>query len=261
VLNLKQGGDPMKYYEQLVDKRIFSYQDLIEIAGSNRNTISSLVLRYLQKGYIEQVRKNLYVAISMETGTSIANRFEIGCHVLKDGYISHHAAFEYYGLTNQMMYQVQVSGNKRFRTFSYDGYEFHCFSERIADGVVQKENGIRVTDYERTVLDSINDIEKAGGLSELFKCLQMIPYLDEEKFIAYLDKYDKQFLYQKTGFLLEHLKDMLKLSDTFFEICHDKMKKSLRYFSSDTDRETMEYCPEWNLYIPKDFKRIAELEE
>ena len=73
----------MKYYEQLVDKRIFSYQDLIEIAGSNRNTISSLVLRYLQKGYIEQVRKNLYVAISMETGTSIANRFEIGCHILK----------------------------------------------------------------------------------------------------------------------------------------------------------------------------------
>jgi len=261
VLNLKKGGDPMKYYEQLVDKRIFSYQDLMEIVGGNRNTISSLLLRYLQKGYIEQVRKNLYVAISMETGAGIANRFEIGCHALEEGYISHHAAFEYYGLTNQMMYQVQVSGSKRFRTFSYDGYEFHYFPERITDGVVQKENDIRVTDYERTVLDSINDIEKAGGLSELFKCLKMIPYLDENKLIAYLDKYDKQFLYQKTGFLLEHLKDMLKLHDAFFQICHDKMKKSRRYFSSDANRETMEYCPEWNLYIPKDFKRVAELEE
>lgn len=108
-----------------------------------------------------------------------------------------------------MMYQVQVSGSKRFRTFSYDGYGFHYFPERIKEGVTQNENDIRITDYERTVLDSINDIEKAGGLSEFFKYLKMIPYLDEDKLITYLDKYDKQFLYQKTGFLLEYLKDIM----------------------------------------------------
>jgi len=110
-------------------------------------------------------------------------------------------------------------------------------------------------------LDSINDIEKVGGLAELFKCLKLIPYLDEDKLISYLNSYNKQFLYQKTGFLLEYLKDSLKLRDAFFEDCRVKMKNSCRYFFSDVNKDTLEYSQNWNLYIPKDFKRVAELEE
>lgn len=251
----------MKHYERLVEKRIFSYQDLQELLGDNRNSIASTLLRYKEKGYIEQVKKNLYVAVSMETGTPIANRFEIGSHINEGAYISHHAAFEYYGVTNQMMHVVQVTGKKRFRPFSYDGYDFVFFPERIADGVDQKANGVRITDLERTILDSINDIEKAGGLSELFQCLKMIPYVDEQKMSAYLEKYNKQFLYQKAGFLLEYLRDSLKISDAFFDYCHAGSKNSIRYLISGINTNNAEYCPKWNLYIPKAFERIAELEE
>lgn len=251
----------MKYYEQLMEKRVFDYKDLSAIISENQNTISSLVKDYIRKHYIEQVRKGLYVVVSMETGVSVANRFEIGSHVLENGYISHHSAFEYFGLTNQIMYTVQVSGNRRFRSFFFDGYEYQSFQERIKSGVVQKENGIMVTDVERTVLDSINDLEKIGGLTELYQCLQMIPFLDEDKLLSYMEQYGKQFLYQKAGFLLEYLKGGLKLSDYFFNKCHEKMGKSKRYFSDTMDRKMLEYSPFWQLYVPKGFKRIAELEE
>lgn len=250
----------MKYYEQLIDKRVFDYRDLEKIISENPNTISSLLRDYFHKSYIEQVRRGLYVAVSMETGAPVANRFEIGSHILEEGYISHHSAFEYFGFANQIMYTVQVSGNGRFRTFSFDGYEYQPFPERIKAGVVQKENGIKVTDVERTVLDSINDLEKVGGLGELYHCLQMIPFLDENKLLNYMEQYEKQFLYQKSGFILEHLKTELKLSDGFFGKCRKGMGKSKRYFSNTMDRRLLEYCPSWQLYVPKDFNRIAELE-
>lgn len=251
----------MKYYEQLVEQRVFDYKDLSEIISENQNTVSSLVRDYTRKHYIEQVRKGLYVVVSMETGAPAANRFEIGSHIIEDGYISHHSAFEYFGFTNQIMYNVQVSGSGRFRPFSFDGYEFQSFKERIKTGVLWKENGIRVTDIERTILDSVNDLEKIGGLSELYHCLKMIPFLEEEKLLYYMEQYGKQFLYQKAGFLLEHLKFDLKLSDYFFNKCREHMGKSKRYFSDTMNRKMLKYSPSWQLYVPKDFIRMAELEE
>lgn len=251
----------MKYYEQLIDERVFGYPALKEIISENPNTIYSLLREYLQKHYVEQVKKGLYVAVSMETGAPVASRFEIGSHILENGYISHHSAFEYLGFTNQMMHTVQVSGNGRFRPFSFDGYQYQCYPERIKLGVLQKENGVKVTDTERTVLDSVNDLEKAGGISELYHCLQMVTFLDEDRLLYYLELYGKQFLYQKVGFILEPLKGDLNLTDHFFDQCREHMGKSKRYFSGTMDRRLMEYVSAWQMYVPKNFKRMAELEE
>lgn len=251
----------MKYYEKLIDKRIFDNKDVQAIVGGNSWTATSILSQYQKKGYIEKIKKNLYVAISMETGESVANRFEIGSRLASGGCISHHAAFEYYGYANQIMYTVQVTARQYFQTLTYNGYEYEYLRERISEGVEQRENGIRVTDIERTVLDSINDPGKAGGMAELFKCLRLIPYLDENKLLHYLDLYHKQFLYQKAGFFLELLKDDLKLSTDFFTQCKNYIHKSTRYLLPERSKDSCEYHRKWQLYVPKEFSRSAELEE
>ncbi len=88
-----------------------------------------------------------------------------------------------------------------FTAFEFDDVYYRYVALRIDAGTVQKEDGIRVTDIERTVLDSINDFEKIAGLEELLRCLEMIPFVDEEKLLWYLELYDKQFLYQWAGCL------------------------------------------------------------
>jgi len=57
---------------------------------------------------------------------------------------------------------------------------------------------------------------------ELLNCLEGIHYLDESKLRVYLDAYDTQALYQKTGFLLEHYREEVLLSQEF-------TKRSLLY--------------------------------
>lgn len=245
----------MKYYERLVDLQCFSRADVVQLT-QNEYAADSLIKEYKRKGYIESVRRNLFVAVSMETKRAVANRYRIASSILGSNYVSHHSAFEYYGCANQVFYEIYVSGEGRFASFEYDDFTFRYIAPRIELGVVQNEDGVRATDMERTALDSINDFEKIGGLEELLRCFELIAYVDENKLLRYLEAYNKQVLYQKTGYILEHLKKQLRLSDSFFSICEEKRKGSVRYLYRGIEHEPNVFNNRWNLIVPQDLMKL-----
>ena len=245
----------MKYYKELTKLQCFTRTDAEHMAG-NAETANSLLTNYQKKGYIYSVKRNLYVAVSMETGQAVANRYRIASHIADGAYISHHSAFEYYGCANQVFYEVYVSGGKRFAPFEYDDVAYRYVAPRISVGVREKPDGVRVTDMERTVLDSVNDFEKIAGLEELLRCLELIPLINEEKLLEYLERYGKQFLYQKAGYILNHLKNELRLSEGFFEICERKVSKSVRYFYSGIENEQNAFDKRWRLFVPENLMKI-----
>lgn len=63
----------------------------------------------------------MYVAISLETQQPIATRYVIASHISNDAAVSYHSAFEFYGYSNQVFYETQVTSESRFRDFEYDG--------------------------------------------------------------------------------------------------------------------------------------------
>jgi len=245
----------MKYYKELLKLQCFTRADAIRLTG-NTGTASSLLFDYQKKGYISAVKRNLYVAISLETGQPVASRYYIGSHITDGAYLSHHAAFEYYGCANQVFYEVYVSGEKRFAPFEYDDMTYRYIAPRIASGVTDRPDGVRVTDMERTVLDSIGDFEKIAGLEELLHCLELVPYLDEKKLLSYLPLYGKQILYQKTGYVLSHLKKELRLSNRFFEACEKKITKSVRYFYRGIEREPNHFDRRWQMFVPQNLMNL-----
>jgi|LSQX01.1.fsa_nt_gb hypothetical protein len=52
---------------------------------------------------------------------------------------------------------------------------------------------ILMTDIERTVIDSIKDIEKIAGLEEVLNCPDMITYLEDGKLKKYNTKHTLPF--------------------------------------------------------------------
>lgn len=138
----------------------------------------------------------MYVAISLENQQPIANRYVIASHISNDAAVSYHSAFEFYGYSNQVFYETQVTSESRFRDFEYDGVTYRRIAPRITGGITEI-NGTRVTTLERTVIDSVNLFEKIGGLEELLRCLALIPTLDEATLLACLAEYESGFLYQK----------------------------------------------------------------
>ena len=72
---------------------------------------------------------------------------------------------------------------------------------------------IKVTDLERTIIDCIDHLERAGGLEEFLYPLQMIPDVKEDRLLYYLEEYNHIFLWQKAGYILEFFSDREKIAD------------------------------------------------
>ena len=237
----------MKHYEKLLELGCFSKNDLEQITGSEA-AAKWICQEYQKKGYIEHVKRDLYVAISLETKQPVANRYMIASHISSDATISYHSAFEFYGYSNQVFYETQVASESRFRDFKYDGVTYRRVAPRITGGVTEI-NGTRITTLERTVIDSINMFEKIGGLEELLRCLALIPALDESALMACLTEYESGFLYQKTGYILSAFEGSLGLSERFFDMCKSHLPKGKSYLSNES--QGFIWHEEWKLYAPK----------
>lgn len=237
----------MKHYEKLVEYGTFSRKKLAEILNCCDATAVSVIQEYLKKGYIERIRHDLYVVISIETKQPVLSKYQIGCSLFSDACLSHHSAFEVFGYANQVFYDAYVATKSRFKDFEYNGTNY----SRVAPkNIVDTEviNGVRVTSIEQTVVDSINDIEKIAGLEEVIRCILLIPALNHKKLLKILAEYDNGFLYQKCGYLLEGVNASLKLSESFFNECLKHIPKSKRYILKEhTD---FVWHKKWYLYAP-----------
>ena len=247
----------MKYYEELVDLQCFSRADVVTLTG-NEHTADSLIAEYKRKGYIQSVRRNSYVTISLETKMPVANRYRIATNIMSGSYITHHSAFEYYGCANQVFHEVYVSTASRFSDFTYDGITYARISPEIHSGVITANTGIRVTDLERTVIDSIHSFERIGGLEELLRCLMLVPALRTDKLIIYLDDYGLANLYQKTGYILTEFSEQLGLSKVFFDYCRSRIPKSKKYLYAPIESRAKHLIlhEDWMIYAPRDLKSI-----
>ena len=236
----------MKYYSDLLALGCFTRQDIVYLTG-NYDTAGTLLKNYQKKGYIQSIKRNLYVAINIAENEPVATKYQIATHITPTAYVSHHTAFSYYGCANQVSCQVDVSSETPFVSFDFGGNIYTYIASRIRDGIVIRPDGVMITDMERTVLDGINDYEKIMGLEELLRCIALLPSINENKLLEYLTAYDKQILYQKVGYILRHFKQEYHLSDEFFSLCATHIGKSTRYLTAN--RRGV-YDKTWRMVVP-----------
>lgn len=64
----------MKYYNQLLDMGNFNHKDVVMMTGSEESA-KKILVNYTKRGYIEKIRRDYYVAISLETHQPVTNRY------------------------------------------------------------------------------------------------------------------------------------------------------------------------------------------
>ena len=228
--------------------------EMIERLTGNLKTAYSAINRYMKKGYVVKVRKNIYSPVDLSTGLIIANRYQIACALRNDAYLSHHSALEYHGLSNQVFNEVYVSSKSRFNHFAFQGVHYKYVAPKINVGVITAKNthNVRLTNIERTLVDSIHQINKITGYEELDNAFEAVQHLNEDKLLEYLNAYDIQSLYQKTGYILEKYKDKFGLTDKFFDTCKSKMKQGVVYLVDGSDGDS-KYNKNWQVMVPINF--------
>lgn len=246
-----------KYLEELHKLKLFHLRDVSALTGSE-GAAKSLLRSYKKQQYVCQIRRDLYAVTDLASKICSATKFEIASKITSTSYISYHTAFEYHGLAHQVFFELYISSEKKFNNFYFDGITYlHCNS-RISTGIFSPvtDSQVMVTDLERTVIDCIDRIDRCGGLEELVMCLSLIPYMNEEKLYQYLNQYDKQFLYQKAGFILSYYQKEMKLSDSFFKLCRENIGNSTRYLTDPADSKG--YFHTWKLCAPENIMNYLE---
>jgi len=239
----------MNLYFELLKTPVFTVED-VNKNYNNMDSARSAIKRLMKEKMVAKIRNNMYTCISGETGAPIANRFQIASKITPTSYVSHHTAMEYYGITDQVYYDVYVASETSFREFEFDGYTYHFVATKDMEGVETPalSGGIRITNLERTLVDSIKDMDKIAGIEEVIQDITGIKRMQEKRVLKYLDLLSNQFLYQKMGFLLSEHKDQMGLSEGFFEICKSQIGKSKRYITKDMSGG--HYIDEWKLVVP-----------
>lgn len=248
----------MKYLAQLHKLKLFKLEDVTLIIG-NVNSAKDLLLNYHKRGLITHIRRDLYSANELNGNGIIANKLEIGSNITPSSYLSYRSALEYHGLAHQLFYNIYVSSESRFREFEFEGIAYTYCKSVLSKGVYTPtlNSLIQVTDLERTVIDCIDKIPRAGGLEELIHSISDINFLEEKKLLLYLAEYNISFLYKKVGFILEYFKDNFKISNTFIDICNKMGCAQAKYLTHPTESNT--FFKKWNLYAP--FNIVSFLEQ
>lgn len=244
----------MKYYEDFLKLGCFSFEEAVDVVGLEA-TAKSLLQQYTKKGYVVKIKKGLYAAVNLLDREPVPNKFVIATKVTETAVVSHHSAFEFYGYTNQVSYNMTVTSESKFNDFEFNGFHYTRLQPAVSCGIAKYPTGECVTDIERTVLDCINDFEKNMGFEELIQCISAIPFLNEKKMLTYLEEYNKCFLYQKTGFIMEHFKYEFDISATFLKICKTKSGNSSRYLMKGISKDNMDFNNNWHLTIPHNLWR------
>ncbi len=245
----------MNLYYELLQYPVFSMKEVNSLYSSERTARVALG-KLLKEKMVLKIRNRLYTCVSGENGGPVANRFQVASAVTESSYVSHHTAFEYYGVADQVFYEVYVGSETRFHDFEFDGYTYHYVNGEMREGIVSPEfgGGVRITDKERTIVDSIKNLNLISGLEEVLSCIVSVNSIDEAKMLKYLIGYDSAFLYQKTGFIFSEYQTELGISGDFIKICSDRSGSSKRYLTNGISDPG--YSGEWKLVYPKNIKRM-----
>ena len=241
-----------KYLDLAFKMRIFRLSDFVDKTGMTISSASTTLNRWKKAGVVYKIRRDLYCVKNPVGNIPATHKFEVACKISDSSFLSYHSALEYHGIGHQVFNVVMVSSKSAFRSFTFDDCDYQSFITRIdMNGVIcsRTNSNIRVTDLERTFVDCIDRIGRAGGAEELFHCFEGIYELDMEKIKAYLALYNKAHLYQKVGYVLEGLKNQINVHDDIIELCREKGKVAVDNFSATEKCDV--FVKEWNLYIPK----------
>ncbi len=250
----------MKYVKSIQEKRIWSIDFIVQLTGSLPSA-KSLMTSYVKRHIVSSVRRNMYVANDLATGRAMVSKYEIASNIMDGSYVAYHSALEFYGLAHQQSFEVHVGATKRFRMFRFEDMDYVSCTNKITEGIVTPTMNslVRVTDLERTVVDSIDRVDLAGGCEELLNCLSACHRIDIAKLVSYTYLYKKQVLFRKVGIICEIFAEQWKVQAEQIEQLRVAGGSSMLFFTDRND--STHFLKKWRMNVPDEIMCYFENSE
>jgi len=200
-------------YEQ--NKPIFRLKEVQKILHSDGASSRNFVRKLVNRGVATRLKPGLFILVPFELGKEaeyIGSPFVVAREIMggKDYFLSHATAMEIHGGITQPQLVVYITTLKPRRSITALGIEFRFIHSQkkyffgISDHWATKQEKVKVSDLERTIIDGLKQPEYFGGLTEVAKGLWMRHQdVNINRLISYAIKIGIGAVIRRLGFLLE----------------------------------------------------------
>jgi len=197
------------------NRPIFRLRHVQEILHMDESSSRSLVRKIVDKGIATRLKPGLFILVPFELGDEreyIGNPLVVAREVVegKDYYLSHATAMEIHGMVTQPQLIIYVTTLKPRRPLNVFGTEIRFVRSQkrlffgLRDHWVTKQERVRVSNVERTIIDGLRRPEYCGGLTEVAKGLYVRREdMDVRRLVEYALNMDKGAVTRRLGYMLE----------------------------------------------------------
>ena len=182
---------------------VFGTKELYALSRWQITRIHNTLFSLTKKRILTRIKRDTYT----QTEKLNENIFEIATTVVIPSYISFWTALSYYGFTEQQIQTIQLISTRQAKHLRLNSHTIQTttFQPREFYGYIRIEKFV-IAEKEKTMIDSLFQLEKCGGLQEYIKCLKNSwSELKKKKLLHYLILFNNRTLISRMGYLIEHL--------------------------------------------------------
>lgn len=196
-------------------KTTFTLRDVEDITGLRGSSARTLILKAERRGLVTRLRPGLYTLVPFELGRAteyVGDPYVIAKELCAGHryFLSHATAMELHRMVTQPQLTIYVSTSLRKPPQHIHGHEYRFVAVKpeqffgLTETWVTKQQAVKLSDRERTILDGLRQPEYAGGIPEVAKALWMARgEIKLPRLLDYAHRFDNGALTRRLGFLLE----------------------------------------------------------
>lgn len=232
----------------------FSLDDAMKILNCSNEVLRKTLHRLTLKGRVQRIKRGYYILVPARAGyqTSWAEHvFSFIDRVLEEYYVGYWTALNYWQMTEQIPRTIFVATRKRRRDFAYDNVvpiHFVAVSPHKFFGWTAERIGsveFRISDREKTIVDSLDQLQYAGGVSEVVKGLRTS--LDWEKMATYAERLRNSSVRKRLGYLIEILE--LRISEKVLEQLRLSIGSGYSWLDPTAPKKVFKTDSKWGLKV------------
>jgi len=246
---------------------------LSERGSGSHNTRKSLLTYYRTRGRVIQLRRGLYavVPIGSQPAVNGVAPYLVAAALAEDSVLSYHTALEFHGRAYSVYSRITYASSKRSVPLHLGSMVIkqvpvpHALSSkgRAMFGVTSLPRSgvaLRVTDFERTLVDVLDRPDLAGSWEEIWRSLEMVEFFDLDRVVEYVCLLENATTAARVGFFLQQHEEALMV-DTEHLGALRRLRPKQPHYLARRGRGPSGLVKDWNLIVPDEILNRSWEEE
>lgn len=256
----------MRSAEFFATHPVFTHEEYLVAHGAGRDrsprTADSLLTRHAAAGKVLHVRRGLYAAVPAGAApdTFQVDPFLLATKLASDAAVAYHAALQFRGKVYSVWHRFAVLTRSHVRPLRFQGSELiGVRPPRALDGLPDLGGGVvaephaggtvRVTTFERTLVDLLDAPDLGGGWEEVWRSLEMVEFFDLAAVRDHTLRRGSALTTARVGFFLDQHREELFVEEQHLKALREHVPRQPRYL--DRKREAGRLVKPWNLVVPE----------